>query len=126
MHYLVGTGSVHETASICDYLEERADADDVVTVVGVAHPDDDTARRDVREALNVAPVRLVAVDDVQTEFRETTADPAAVLHEIGRDADVDEVVVTADGDDTSAVDSTARSLLEGASWPTVVVPDPDL
>lgn len=125
MHYLLGTESVHATASICDYLDGRTGPDDVVTAVGVAAPGDDTACRDVREALNVAPVRLATVDDVRTEFRETTRAPAAVLREIAAAADVDEIVVTAGGD-TAAVGSTTRSLLEEPSWPTVVVPDPDL
>jgi len=54
MHYLAGTDSVHTTAAICDYLDDRATADDAVTVIAVAPSDDPTARRDAGEALNVA------------------------------------------------------------------------
>jgi len=69
MHYLAGTDSVHTTAAICDYLDERATGDDTVTAIAVVPPDDPTARRDGDEALNVAPVRLATVGNVATERR---------------------------------------------------------
>ena len=130
MHTLVGTTSVHTTAATCDYLDERGRTDDTVTVVAVAPADDATARRDAREALNVAPVRLAAVGDVRTELRTGEGDPADVLLEVAATAGVDEIVVTADLDGESGpvadAGSTARSLLEARTYPIVVVPNPDL
>ncbi|WP_440767327.1 universal stress protein [Natronorubrum sp. DTA7] len=127
MHYLVGTASVHTTAAICDYLDERATSDDDATVVAVAPSDDATVRRDAQEALNVAPVRLAALDDVGTELR-TGDDPARTLLETATAVDADEILIAAhDGlaDESTSVGSTARQLLEMASLPVVVVPVPD-
>ncbi|WP_254764704.1 universal stress protein [Natrinema marinum] len=127
MDYLAGTDSVHTTAAICDYLDSRATADDTVTVVAVAAPDDPTARRDCEEALNVAPVRLATVGDVETEVREGT--PTDELRDAAADADADELVIGAhsgDPDATRGLGSTAQSLLEATTRPVVVVPIPEL
>ncbi|ADB63771.1 hypothetical protein Htur_5140 (plasmid) [Haloterrigena turkmenica DSM 5511] len=131
MHYLVGTTSVHTAAAICDYLDERATADDTVSVVAVAPADDATARRDAREALNVAPVRLATVGEVRTELREDDDgdDPAAVLLEEAATAEADELLITpreVAADSSSGVGTTARALLEESSLPVVVVPAPEL
>lgn len=129
MHYLAGTTSVHTTAAICDYLDERATADDTVTVVAVAPSADATARRDAQEALNVAPVRLATVGDVHTELREPDGDPAETLLEAATAVDGDELVITpysATPGASTTVGSTARALLEAASLPVVVVPVPEL
>ena len=127
MHYLAGTDSVHTTAAICDYLDERATGDDTVTAIAVVPPDDPTARRDGDEALNVAPVRLATVGNVATERRSgPTADRLA---EAAREFDVDEIVIGAHGGDpdaTRALGSTARRVLEDANRPVVVVPIPEL
>jgi len=127
MDYLAGTDSVHTTAAICDYLDDRATVDDTVTVVAVAPSDDPTARRDCEEALNVAPVRLATVGNVETEVREGT--PADELRTAAADADSDEIVIGAhsgDPDATRGLGSTARTLLETATRPVVVVPIPEL
>lgn len=129
MHYLAATASVHATAAICDYLDDRAAADDTVTVVAVAPPDDATARRDAQEALNVAPVRLAAVETVETDLREAEGEPADVLLEAARAIDADEILLTphdADPGGSTALGSTARALLEASTLPVVVVPAPDL
>lgn len=129
MHYLAGTTSVHTTAAICDYLDERATDDDTVTVVAVAPTGDATARRDAREALNVAPVRLATVGDVRTELREDDTDPARVLLEAAATVDADEVLIApreGTPDASPGLGSTARALLEDASLPVVVVPAPEL
>jgi len=125
MHYLAGTDSVHATAAICDYLEERATGDDTVTVIAVAPPDEPTARRDADEALNVARVRLAAVPDVETERRSGT--PADVLHAAATDRGADEIVITAHSDTPDAtreVDARTREVLATADRPVVVVPMP--
>lgn len=129
MHYLVGTTSVHTTAAVCDYLDDRATSDDSVTVVAVAPADDATARRDAQEALNVAPVRLARLGEVRTELRDG-GDPAQTLLETATAVDADELLITPHGglpDESTpvgSVGSTARRLLEGASIPVVVVPVP--
>ncbi|ELZ10178.1 UspA domain-containing protein [Natrinema thermotolerans DSM 11552] len=127
MQYLVGTDSVHTTAAICDYLEERANGDDAVTVVAVAPADDPTARRDREEALNVAPVRLATVGEVETEVR--TGSPVAELRDAATASAADELVVgvhSGDPDATRDLGSTTRRLLADADRPVVVVPIPDL
>lgn len=127
MHYLVGTDSVHTTAALCDYLDDRVTPTDTVTVIAVAPVDDPTARRDAEEALNVAGVRLATVDTVETELRSGT--PADVLEATAADVDADELVVGAhsgDPDATRDLGSTVRRLLAETDWPVVVVPVPDL
>ncbi|NKE35042.1 universal stress protein [Natronococcus sp. JC468] len=120
MRVVVGTDSVHATAAICDYFERRA-GDDDVRVVAAVPPGNEVARRDAAEALNVAGVRL-AGDDVETELRE--GEPASALCEAAADVDADEIVVGETGSD--AAGSTARTMLERASRPVVIVPVPDL
>jgi nucleotide-binding universal stress UspA family protein len=127
MQYLIGTDSVHTTATLCDYLDERATSGDVVVAIAVAPPDDEAARRDGREALNVASVRLAAVDDVETALR--IGEPAATLLEAAAEFDADEIVVgTRSGRPDSATDvgSTTRALLKRTSRPVVAVPMPTL
>ncbi|MBZ6493385.1 universal stress protein [Natrinema longum] len=127
MHYLVGTDSVHTMAAACDYLDDRATAEDTVTVIAAAPADDPPARRDGQEALNVAPVRLATVGEVETALR--SGPPAETLREAAAEHEVDEIVVGAHSGDPEAtreLGSTARRLLAAASRPVVVVPIPDL
>ncbi|WP_265107878.1 universal stress protein [Halosolutus halophilus] len=127
MRYLAGTDSVHTTAAICDYLDDRATADDEVAVVSIAPPDDPAAERDSQEALNVAPVRLTAIGSVETHLRE--GEPAAELLAAAGESDADEIVIGAHGGSpkaTADVGSTARAVLANAARPVVVVPVPDL
>ena len=127
MRYLAGTDSVHTTAAIADYLDERAGDDDAVTVVAAVPPDDPTATRDAQEALNVAPVRLAGIGEVETEIRE--GEPAPALLEAAADVDADEIVLGPYGGDPDAepvVGSTVMAVLEAASRPVVVVPIPDV
>ncbi|ELY86301.1 universal stress protein [Natrinema altunense] len=127
MEYLIGTDSVHTTAAICDYLDDRVTTADTVTAVAVLPADEPTARRDADEALNVAAVRLAAAGGVETERR--SGSPAPVLLETAAEGDVDELVIGAHGGDPDAtrdVGSTARRVLADATRPVVVVPIPDL
>lgn len=127
MQYLIGTDSVHTTAAICDYLDDRATADDEVAAVSIAPPDDAAAQRDGQEALNVAPVRLVAIGSVETELRE--GEPAAELLAAASEVEADEIVIGARSgrpDANADLGSTAQALLTNASCPVVVVPIPDL
>ena len=128
MQYLAGARSVHTTASICDYLDERARPDDTVTVVATASADDPTARRDAKEALNVASVRLATVDEVDTTLREDT-ELAAALLEASTAVDADEIAITSssgDAEPSSTSESAVDTLLESASIPVVVIPVAEL
>ncbi len=121
MRYLLGTDSVHTTASACDYLEGRAGAGDTVVAVHVQSADDDA--RDGREALNVATVRLGAIADVETEQR--TGDPVEELLASAGDHDVDELVIGPRSGEPGAdqgMGSVASELLGQSSRPVVVVP----
>ncbi|MEY7847949.1 universal stress protein [Natrarchaeobius sp. A-rgal3] len=133
MQYLVGTESVHTTASICDYLEDRISTADSVAVLAVV--DEPSARRDRQEALNVAPVRLAVAGSVDTELRELeTGDggttTATALREAVAAVDADEIVIGShewrpddpDRGDPSDLGSTARAVLADANRPVVVVP----
>lgn len=128
MHYLVGTDSVHTTAVACDYLDERATAEDTVTVVAVVPPDatDAISRRDGEEALNVAPVRLATVEAVETDVLE--GEPAETILETAADIEADEIVVGARSgapDTPVGLGSTAAAIITDAARPVVVVPLPD-
>ncbi len=123
MQYLLGTDSVHTTAAICDYLDDRATSDDDVVAVSVTPSDDPNVTRDCQEALNVAPVRLATIGSVETELRE--GEPASELLAAASDHGVDEIVIgsrSANPEATADLGSTARALLENASRPIVVVP----
>lgn len=127
MQYLVGTDSVHTTAAICDYLDERATSEDAVSVVAVV--EDATPRQDAREALNVASVRLATVGTVDTDVREHEGAPADALREAADAVDADEIVIGARSgrpEATAGLGSTARDVLEDATRPVVVVPVPEL
>ena len=121
MRYLVATDSVHTTAAACDYLEERLDSDDGVTVVSV--PGEDA--RDADDALNVANARLIGTADVETERLDTDGDPASAVLAAANTRDADVVLVGPHAGTPSggpALGSTARRIVEGADVPVVVVP----
>ncbi len=125
MRYLLATDSVHTTAAACDYLQDRAEADDCVRVVHVQSADDDA--RDGREALNVATVRLGAVADVDTERR--SGRPGEELLGAAEEFDADEIVLGVRGGDPgaeSAVGSTTQAVLGESDRPVVVVPQDEL
>ena len=121
MDYLVATDSVHTTAAACDYLEERLDSDDRVTVVSV--PGDEA--RDADDALNVANARLVGTADVETERLDTEGDPASAVLAAANARNADVILVGPHSGAPSAgpaLGSTARRIVEGADVPVVVVP----
>lgn len=121
MHYLVATDSVHTTAAACDYLTERLDSDDRVTVVSV--PGEDA--RDADDALNVANARLIGTADVETERLDAEADPASAVLAAANARNADVIVVGPHAGTPSAgpaLGSTARRIAEGADVPVVIVP----
>jgi nucleotide-binding universal stress UspA family protein len=123
MHYLLATDSVHTTAAGVDYLEDRLDAGDRVTVLAVSEPGD----RDAGDALNVANARLVGRTDVETRTRE--GDPTDEILAVLDGEAVDVVLLGARGGRPGAgpeLGATARAVLEGATVPVVVLPLLDL
>lgn len=121
MRYLVATDSVHTTAAACDYLQERLEEGDVVSVVTVPDVDD----RDAGDALNVANARLVGVADVDIERLPSEDDPASAILAAANERNADVLVVGAHGgapEAGPALGGTARRVIEGADVPVVVVP----
>lgn len=122
MQYLVATDSVHTTATVCDYLEGRLDADDAVIVVSVP----DAGDRDAADALNVADVRLVGEGGVETVRLDGDGDAASAILAAADERAADVVVV---GPPTPGRRrpgrrwaATARRVVEGVDVPVVVVP----
>ncbi|MFT4947340.1 MAG: nucleotide-binding universal stress UspA family protein [Natronomonas sp.] len=123
---LVGTDSVHTTAAACDYLGPRLGADDAVLLCSI--PEEPVSERDAADAANVARTRLVepTVDILDSDSLPDGDSVAAVLCELAREFDVDELLVgTSRGDPETAGDppgSTVRAVLAEADRPVVVVP----
>lgn len=120
MHYLVATDSVHTTAAACDYLEERLDSDDTVSVVAVPETD-----RDADDALNVANARLLGRATVDLQRLESSTDTAAAILAAASDREADVLLLGAHagtpGTEPTLGDTTRR-VVEAADVPVVVVP----
>lgn len=118
--FLIGTDSVHTSAAICDYLIDRVADGDTVHVINIAA--DASMARDGADALNAVAARLAAVANVETEQRETTAEPATEILAVGDSVDAEEILIS---DSTAdAVGSVTEQLLLQSDRPVVVVPDP--
>lgn len=123
MQYLVGTDSVHTSATACDYLEPRLTTDDAVVAVAVAESADPTEKRDRQEALNVFRVRLAGAASVETELRD--GDAAAEIRAAAEERDAEEIVVgphRGDPDVDAAPGGTLVDLLAAATRPVTVLP----
>jgi nucleotide-binding universal stress UspA family protein len=123
MDTLVATASVHTTAAACDYLGDRLDEDDTVTLLTVEEGDDDAAMgRDAGDATNVARTRLPA-PDIETLTR--SGEPAAVIRKVASKRGVDEVIIGQTRGDPERAGappgSTARALVADPPVPVVVV-----
>jgi len=118
-HYLVGTTSVHVTASAADYLESRLAPEDEVVVVGVREPD--APARDVDDAANVARARLATAAPT-IDIRE--GDPLVELQAAVEEHDPDVIVAgpNAGTDEATGLGSTASALLAETDRPVVVTP----
>lgn len=122
--FLVATASVHTTAAACDYLGDRATADDTVIVVSVTEPDGDP--RDAGDATNVARTRLV---DPTVETLTEEGRPSEVIQSLVAERGIDEVLIGSrrgDPDAAPGLGGTAADLLVSLDVPVVVVPLPDL
>lgn len=124
--FLVATDSVHTTATACDYLQGRLDADDEVVVVAVSERENEESGRDAADAANVARVRL-ADTDVVVDSRE--GKPGPEIETAVEAHDADELVVGARSGEPGVesgterrVGSTVDYLVTNATVPVVVVP----
>lgn len=121
MEFLLATDSVHTTAAACDYLEPRLDPDDTVAAVTVPGEND----RDGGDALNVANARLLGRVEVETERLETQTDPASAILAAATDRSADALIIGPHAgvpEAGPALGGTARTILEAAAVPVVVVP----
>lgn len=136
MRYLLATDSVHTTAAGCDYLDPRVDPDDAVDVLTVVPPDDagvdsdapgPLPGRDAGDAANVAAARLAGRATVETLVRR--GPPAGTILSAVEERDPDVVLVGVRGGRPGTgpgLGPVARSVVEEADRPVVVLPLPDL
>ncbi|MFC6615894.1 universal stress protein [Halopenitus salinus] len=126
--FIAATNSVHASAAICDYLQDRLADDDVVHAVnslpgGDAATDDDV--RDGEEALNVMSVRLGGLASVETHQFVRENDAAEDVLASAADLEADEIVLAVR--ERSATDkllfgNVAQRVLIDAPVPVVAVP----
>lgn len=126
--YLVATNSVDTSAALCDYLQDRLTADDVVHAVNSLRGGDDTSPTDVREgedALNVVNSRLLGEATVETHQFIRGSAPHEDLLAYAEEVDADELVLgIRKRNPTSKVvfGSTAQEILLNGNLPMVAVP----
>ncbi|MFA9517575.1 universal stress protein [Halopenitus sp. H-Gu1] len=126
--FIVATNSVHASASICDYLDDRLAGDDVVHAVNSLPGGDETTAEDVRdgeEALNVVSVRLVATATVETHQFVRGNDAAEDVLAAADNFEADEIVLAVrkrSAADKLLFGSVAQRVLVDADIPVVAVP----
>jgi nucleotide-binding universal stress UspA family protein len=126
--YVVGTNSVHTTATLCDYLGTRVGDGDTVVVVNSLRGGDDTSSQDVRDgedALNAAVSRLGERCTVETHQYVRANDPHEDLLEAAAEFDADELVIGVRKRNPTAkvvFGSTAQKILLNSPVPIAVVP----
>jgi nucleotide-binding universal stress UspA family protein len=126
--YVVGTNSVHTTATLCDYLGTRVGEGDTVVVVNSHRGGDDTSSEDVRDgedALNAAYSRLSGQCTVETHQYIRSNAPDEDLLQAVEEFDADELVIgIRKRNPTSKVvfGSTAQDVLLNSPVPMAVVP----
>jgi nucleotide-binding universal stress UspA family protein len=126
--YVVGTNSVHTSATICDYLGTRVGQGDTVVAVNSHRGGDDTSPEDIRDgedALNAVAARLGERCTVETHQFVRANDPEEDLLRAVEEFDADELVIGIRKRNPTAkvvFGSTAQSVLLNASVPMAVVP----
>lgn len=126
--FVLATNSVHTSAVLCDYLDNRVRDGDVVHAVNSLRGGDETSSTDVRDgedALNAVASRLSATVDVETHQLVRQNDPATDVIDYADDVDADELVLgVRKRNPTSKVvfGSVAQDILLNANRPMVVVP----
>lgn len=123
---LVGTDSVHTTATACDYLGPQLNSEDTVFFCSI--PDGPVSERDAGDAANVARTRLVkpTVEILDHESLPDHDTVASVLLAVADQSDVDKLMIgTTRGDPETAGEppgSTLQELLTETDRPVVVLP----
>ncbi|MFB6194605.1 MAG: universal stress protein [Haloplanus sp.] len=126
--YVLGTDTVDTSAALCDYLDDRIDADDTIHAVNSLWGGDETDAETVRDgedALNVVESRLGAVATVETHQFVRGNDPEDDLLTFADEIDADELVIgVRKRNPTGKIifGSTAQSVLLRSSRPVAVVP----
>ncbi|MFB6124218.1 MAG: universal stress protein [Haloferacaceae archaeon] len=127
-NYVVGTDSVHTSAALCDYLDDRVTEADTVYAVNSLRGGDDTSSEDVRDgedALNAVDSRLGTKTTVETHQLVRGNDPADDLLSFADDNDADEFVIGVRKRNPTAkvvFGSNAQDLLLHSNLPVAVVP----
>lgn len=122
--FVVGTGSVHASAALCDYLDGRLAGEDEVHAAAWTGGAGRAADRDAADALNGVRSRLGVRASVEThrlgDGEATGDDAVAALLALAERTDADELVVGC-GEGGLAPDGVA-DLLAGATRAVVAVP----
>ncbi|WP_049894075.1 universal stress protein [Halogranum rubrum] len=130
--FVLATNSVHTSALLCDYLDDRLQAGDTVYAVNSQRGGDDTSAAEVRDgedALNAVTARLSGVADVETHQFVRENSPAEDVVGYAEEVDADELVIgVRKRNPTSKVvfGSVAQDILLTANRPMVVVPQEDV
>ena len=126
--YVVGTNSVHTSATLCDYLATRVGQGDTVVAVNSLRGGDDTSSQDARDgedALNAVASRLGERCTVETHQYIRDNAPHEDLLAAVEEFDADELVVGIRKRNPTAkvvFGSTAQSILLNADVPMAVIP----
>jgi nucleotide-binding universal stress UspA family protein len=130
--YVVGTNSVHTTATLCDYLGTRVGAGDTVVVINSHRGGDDTsaeAVRDGEDALTAAYSRLSEQCTVETHQYVRSNEPQEDLLQAVEEFEADELVIGIRKRSPTAkvvFGSTAQKILLNSPVPIAVVPLTDV
>lgn len=126
--FLVATNSVHTSAILADYLEDRLDEGDELVVVNSQVGGSETSSEDVRDgedALNAVVSRFSADYDVETHQFVRGNNPAQDVLAHAEECDADEIVIGVRKRNPSAkvvFGSVAQKILLNANRPIAVVP----
>jgi nucleotide-binding universal stress UspA family protein len=126
--YVVGTNSVHTSATLCDYLQTRVGEGDTVVAVNSLRGGDDTSSQDIRDgedALNAVASRLGERCTVDTHQYVRSNSPEEDLLRAVDEFDADELVIGIRKRNPTAkvvFGSTAQEVLLNADVPMAVVP----
>lgn len=126
--FVLATNSVHTSAVLCDYLDERLREGDVVHAVNSLRGGDVTSSDDVRDgedALNAVTARLGGNAETETHQFVRENSPAEDVISYADEVDADEIVLgVRKRNPTSKVvfGSVAQDILLNANRPMVVVP----
>ncbi|WP_458187679.1 universal stress protein [Haladaptatus sp. NG-WS-4] len=124
---VAGTDDVETSERICEYLQSRLDATDIVTVVNSLHGgNDDEAVEEGKRALRVFEDRLGERFEVELEQNTHASDPAHDLLTLADERDADEIVIGLSQKRTPAkkvlFGSITQSVLLQTKRPVVGVP----